>query len=204
MQTKTPRVSAGVMTLFSIRWNNSAACRKALRHYSKWVLRYVHHPYSYHVAEVWQAMRTYVLVVVFIFANGALGHSQSLDQQERCALQAKRSYQEIDARHRAHQKQLGGMSQFSGDYQSHYNTKTGKCLMLVKTSEMLGEGVQMSNTVYMMDANERRQYATYLWAKRNDKKPWVTCELSAPLLENRYGCSTREEFDAFVAPYLKE
>lgn len=89
--------------------------------------------------------------------------------------------------------------------QSHYNTKLGKCLMLVETTDMLGP--QASTTAYMMDANERRQYATYLWISRQDKKYWevppMTCELTPSLREKKF-CTSREEFDTFIASYMED
>jgi hypothetical protein len=145
---------------------------------------------------------TTALTVIFI-ANA--GHAQTLDQQEKCAIEAKRSYQDIQAHDLAEQKQVGGQ-RISADYQSHYNTKTGKCLMLVETTDMLGGGTS-STAAYLMDANERRPYATYLWMSRKDKKYWdvppTACELNPSLREKRT-CKTREEFDGFVAGYLEE
>ena len=93
----------------------------------------------------------------------------------------------------------------SGDYQSHYNVKLGKCLMLVETRDMIGS--QSITTAYVRDANERRQYATYLWMSREGKKYWevppMACELAPSLREKRF-CKTREEFDEFAAPYMEE
>jgi hypothetical protein len=58
-----------------------------------------------------------------------------------------------------------------------------------------------------MDANERRQYATYLWISRQDKKYWevppTTCELTPSLREKKF-CTSREEFDAFIASYMED
>ena len=151
-------------------------------------------------------MIRYALAAAIAFAAGAIAHAQTLDQQERCATQAKRSFQDIAARDLAEQKQLGGMSRrISADYQSHYNTKIGKCLMLVETTDMLGG--ENSTTAYLIDANECRPYATYVWISRKDKKYWevppTACEL-APSLREKRDCKTREEFDAFVAEYLEE
>ncbi len=145
---------------------------------------------------------TFVLAVGLVYSP--LAHAQSLDQQERCAHQARRSFQEIDTQSRVEGKQLG-MNRVSGDYQSHYNTKMGKCFMLVETTDMLGS--QSSTTAYLMDANERRQYAIYLWISRQDKKYWevppTTCELTPNLREKKF-CTSREDFDAFVANYMEE
>jgi hypothetical protein len=76
--------------------------------------------------------------------------------------------------------------------------------MLVETTNMLAG---LSNTsVYLMDANERRQYAFYLWISRKDKKYWEVppsnCELTPSLREKKL-CTSREEFDAFVADYME-
>jgi hypothetical protein len=100
---------------------------------------------------------------------------------------------------------LEGLAGNSADYQSHYDTKIGKCLMLVETSDLVNG--ETSNTAYLIDANERRPYATYVWMSRKGKKYWevppLACEL-APSLRDKKDCKTREEFDAFVAKYLEE
>jgi hypothetical protein len=91
------------------------------------------------------------------------------------------------------------------DYQSHYNTKLKKCLLLIEATRMLG-GENMT-TVYLSDAYERRPYANYMWMSRKDKKYWevppTECEL-VPSLRNKRNCTSREEFDAFVAEYMEE
>src|SRR4051794_29430787 len=84
---------------------------------------------------------------------GPSAHSQSLDQQERCAQQARNSFQELEAQYSVERKRVG-MAHLSGDYQSHYNKKLGKCLMLVESTDML-DG-QSSTTAFVIDANERR------------------------------------------------
>jgi hypothetical protein len=142
------------------------------------------------------------LVGLFI---ASAAHAQTLDQQERCAMEAKRSFQEIEAKDLAQGKAVG-VSQIESNYQSHYNTKMGKCLMLVEKSSMLGAG-NSSTTAHLIDANEQRPYATYVWISRKDKKYWdvppAACELDPSMREKRT-CKTREEFDAFVAGYLEE
>jgi hypothetical protein len=128
---------------------------------------------------------------------------QTLDQQERCAQQARRAFQQIQAEARISNQKFGS-NQISSDYQSHYNTKSGKCLMLVETTNMAGS--QSDTSAYLMDANERRQYAFYLWISKKDKKYWevppISCELTPSLREKKV-CTSREEFDAFVADYME-
>ena len=126
-------------------------------------------------------MKHGIAIILSVIMFGSIAHAQSLDQQERCAQQAKRAYAELDAQNRAEMQQMGtGMSVVSSDYQSHYNVKLGKCLMLVERTDMLGS--QSTTTAYVMDANERRQYAAYVWMSREGKKYWevppVACELT--------------------------
>ena len=151
-------------------------------------------------------MRRALAVTLIAIAFGSIARAQSLDQQERCAQQAKRAYAELDAQNGAETQKMGLKTvHISGDYQSHYNVKLGKCLMLVERSDMLG--AQSITTAYVMDANERRQYATYVWMSREGKKYWevppMACELILSLREKRF-CKTREEFDEFAAPYMEE
>jgi hypothetical protein len=151
-------------------------------------------------------MRRALAITLIATAFGSIARAQSLDQQERCAQQAKRAYAELDAQNGAETQKMGLKTvNTSGDYQSHYNVKLGKCLMLVERSDMLG--AQSITTAYVRDANERRQYATYVWISREGKKYWETppmaCELTPSLPEKRF-CKTREEFDEFAAPYMEE
>jgi hypothetical protein len=151
-------------------------------------------------------MRRALAIILIAIAFGSIARAQSLDQQERCAQQAKRAYAELDAQNGAETQKMGIETvRISGDYQSHYNVKLGKCLMLVERSDMLGS--QSITTAYVMDANERRQYATYVWMSREGKKYWevppMACELTPSLREKRF-CKTREEFDEFAAPYMEE
>jgi hypothetical protein len=130
-------------------------------------------------------------------------HSQTLDQQERCAQQARRAFQQIRAEAKIADKKFG-THEMSSDYQSHYNTKIGKCLMFVESMASVGE--EMSTTAYLIDANERRQYAYYLWMTKKDKKYWEvppsSCELTQSFKEKK-SCTSREEFDEFVAGYME-
>ncbi len=145
-------------------------------------------------------------VILIVIAFGSIARAQSLDQQERCAQQAKRAYAELDAENNAEiQKKNLKTVIISGNYQSHYNMKLGKCLMLVERSDMLD--AQSITTAYVMDANEHRMYAVYVWMSREGKKYWevppMACDLTPSLREKRF-CKTREEFDEFAAPYMEE
>jgi hypothetical protein len=98
-----------------------------------------------------------------------------------------------------------GSELISGDYSNHYNTKLGKCLMLIEAARNAGK--QISNSKLLMDAFERRVYANWLWISREEKKCWEVgpeiCEL-IPSLRQTTRCNSEEEFKAFVADYMEE
>ena len=75
-------------------------------------------------------MRRALAITLIAIAYGSIARAQSLDQQERCAQQAKRAYAETEAEFEAYNRaQTQKTVRFSGDYQSHYNVKLGKCLI---------------------------------------------------------------------------
>jgi hypothetical protein len=98
-----------------------------------------------------------------------------------------------------------GMTRVSSDYQNHFYTKLGKCLLLTETMDNLGG--RSTTTAYLIDANERRIYAIHTWTSQPDKKYWevspTICELT-PTMTEKKTCTSRDEFDAFVAPYLEQ
>jgi hypothetical protein len=149
-------------------------------------------------------MKRHLIYISVVFMFLCEAHGQTLDQQERCAQQARRAFQEIQAEAKAADKKFGS-HEVSSDYQSHYNTKIGKCLMFVESMGSLAGG-EMSTTAYLIDANERRQYAFYLWLSKKDKKYWEvppsSCDLTPSLKEKKF-CTSREEFDEFVAAYME-
>ena len=144
-------------------------------------------------------MRRALAIILIAIAFGSIARAQSLDQQERCAQQAKRAYAELETQNGAETQKT---VRLSGDYQSHYNVKLGKCLMLVERRDMLNDS-RFTTTAYVIDANERRQYATYVWMSREGKKYWevppMACELTPSLREKRF-CKTHEKFGEFAAP----
>ena len=65
----------------------------------------------------------------------------------------------------------------------------------------------MSAGATLTDAYERRVYAIYIWIGQENKKhsevPPIVCEL-IPSIADKRNCTSREEFDAFVAGYMEE
>jgi hypothetical protein len=117
-------------------------------------------------------MRDLALAAMIFVACTTSNHAQSLDQQER-----------LNAHDRMH-----------ADYQSHYNTKLGKCLMLVKVLD------ERLTHAFVIDANERREYA---WFSAKIRGGVLSCDLMPSLRETR-NCNSREEFDAFITSYMEE
>ena len=146
--------------------------------------------------------RLSLVFATLIFTVSA--YAQPLDLQATCAAQARKAFNEWEREWKNDPEVKAGKTwkTFSTDYQSHYNTKLKKCLMLIT---MMGN--QSQTSVYLSDAYERRIYASYLWFAHETKKDWevppITCELVPPLRQKKH-CTSREEFDAFVADYMEE
>jgi hypothetical protein len=100
-----------------------------------------------------------------------------------------------------------------GTYQSHYNTKLNRCLMLTTDLHALQD--DNVEVVTLVDANERRKYATYqemqsheavakdLQTGTKTSGKVLSCKL-APSIRHETTCKNREEFEAFVAKYMEE
>ena len=146
----------------------------------------------------WLATTVFTLICTIACANVA--RSQSLDLQERCASQARKAFQELenDFKTESADKTLGTVHG-TNNYQSHYNTKLKRCLMLINRSDYFSAVGTQSNQWFLVDANERRFYATYGESKlepgRTEAHP-PTCELT-PSIRQKTLCKTREEFDGF-------
>jgi hypothetical protein len=55
------------------------------------------------------------------------------------------------------------------DDQNHYNTKIKKCLILIE-KEASFSGDKFYTNIFLFDAFERREYATWTWASDKIKK----------------------------------
>jgi hypothetical protein len=146
---------------------------------------------------------TLFVLIVLNCSNSEL-RAQSLQEQATCAAQARKTFQEDNAEWDRQNKQIG-IHTVSLDYESHYNAKINRCLMLVTRIMTVGNKSHTSKNLY--DAIERRPYAGYVWIAREDKKYWevppVSCELTPTHNETQY-CKSEDEFNAFVAKYMEE
>jgi hypothetical protein len=150
-----------------------------------------------------------VLFVMMGFAAcSTMARSQSLDLQERCASEARRTFQELEDENKAKYNQSTLIQKDVSDHQSHYNTKLGRCLMLINRRSVLPLSANLSNQQrqsILVDANERRYYANYIETQlAAETKPKIEmCELR-PSMRQKTVCTAREEFDAFAATYLEQ
>lgn len=115
------------------------------------------------------------------------------------------AYQESEREDRGQSKMLGALPTGSSAYQSHYNAKLQKCLILIEQTQSVGDQASIGAT--LTDANDRRVYAVYIWLgsdteKHSELSP-IVCEL-IPSFGDRRICASRQEFDAFVAPFMRE
>jgi hypothetical protein len=149
-----------------------------------------------------------LLVVAGLIASSALlvastipARAQTLDDQERCASQAEKAFREWERDNKT--GPLAGFSKpLSSDYESHFNTKMKKCLILIESTDSVTGTGNTSNSALLMDAFERHVYANYSWVSSQTKKYWevkpLMCDL-IPAAQPKKNCADRDEFDAFVA-----
>jgi hypothetical protein len=122
-------------------------------------------------------LRNQLLALATGIGLASSAHSQTLDQQATCAAQAERAFQEYSAEDKAESAKLGMPSE-GYDYQSHYNKKINRCLIL--TQKSYTSGGQPGTFINLSDALERRNYASWLWKAHPTKKYWeqppISCE----------------------------
>jgi hypothetical protein len=139
-----------------------------------------------------------IITLLILSLAGTPARAQSLEDQAMCAEQARKVFQEREFEFR---KLAHAYDHLQSDHQSHYNTKLKKCFLLREEIRMLIANTSTSKS--LTDAFERRTYATYLQITFRRKDATTYCELM-PSLQRKQDCSTLEEFNAFVAPYMEE
>jgi hypothetical protein len=151
---------------------------------------------------------TALVVMMGFVVGGTMARAHSLDVQERCASEARKAFQELEDENLARYDPSTLLHKGVSDYQSHYNTKLDRCLMLINRRSVLPLATNLSDQQrqsVLVDANERRTYANYIETQLAvETKPKIgLCELT-PGLRQKTACTTREEFDAFAATYLEQ
>ena len=165
----------------------------------------------YTASNMRRIYRLIPLALLGVVVCTTLAHSQSLDLQERCASLARKTFEDFENEAKANQSNLLGTKISGADYQTHYNTKLKKCMILIAQSLDFSAVGTASNLWFLEDAIERRGFATYSegklvdpeLAKQTGQRNLQICELT-PSGRQKTLCKTREEFDAFVAEYMEE
>ena len=103
------------------------------------------------------ALIGYAVVIAF----SPMVRAQSSDLQEKCAMQANTAFQELGREYAAVLESINVRFEIvSSDYVSRYSTKLNRCLLLIrKTTSLMQE---LSNTSYLLDANDRKMFALYI------------------------------------------
>ena len=121
-------------------------------------------------------------------------NKEDLALQETCSKKAKLFFEENGY---PQQRNQGDFYQ----YTCHHNKKLNKCFISI-TEALLEE--QVGNAFYLYDVYENKMYADYY--KTTENKSGVKLEDMPPqscsLLERP--CHSKEEYDAFIKPYMEE
>ena len=136
------------------------------------------------------------IVTLWLLVGYSSARAQSLNDQERCSIQAKKAYEEsIGLPDSPIGKKIHAETFVLTNYQNHYNMKIGKCLVLVTRIFK-----DFSQNVILDDAFEHRNYALYA-QQRSEVAP-SPCWL-VPNKHDAKRCTSKAEFDAFVSSYME-
>ena len=135
------------------------------------------------------------LGVLCLLLTATTASAQSLEQQAICAKQAKVAYDEMNAAAKT------ATYKPSGDYESHYNTKLNKCFVAYGNMDVVNGKYFISEELF--DAFEGRVYASYGAITAGGQTGVHTCDLT-PTRQTQTHCSSKGEYDAFVAKYMEE
>ena len=113
-------------------------------------------------------------------------NKQNFELQAKCSEQAQTVFLQLGYKN-------GGVDNF----QSHYNSKINKCLMLTVSTDLN----TLSNSQNLFDAYEQKTYGTYFWMADKVKKYWEVapkvCTLY-PDMPNETLCKSTAEFNEFI------
>jgi hypothetical protein len=125
-----------------------------------------------------------------------LAEAQTLDEQAKCAAQARFAFKEIEAQ-RTPEALKWGQKDISSAFSSYLNLRLNRCFILVERTYTNVVG-KVATETDLTDAISRYGYAFY----SDSGGKMLTCDLSPPG-KARVICPSREEFDAFTAKYME-
>lgn len=125
--------------------------------------------------------------------NSKVEQVVSLENQGKCAAQAKNAFQEMGFK----------PSDIAG-YENHYDARLGKCFILVESTDTISPKTIMTHRT-LFDAFEGRSYGEYAWRSEENKKYWevapFVCRVDSPTGEPQK-CKTDDEFKELVKIYM--
>jgi hypothetical protein len=137
------------------------------------------------------ALSAGAFVLIYGFAE-----AQTLDQQAKCAAQARTAYTEIETQRRPEQLKYGNKD-ITGTFASYLDLRLNRCFVLIERTFTNFNG-KLTTETDLSDAISRHGYAFY----SDISGKMLTCDLSPPG-KARVICASREEFDAFTAQYME-
>jgi hypothetical protein len=139
------------------------------------------------------------LLLLCLLLTATAASAQSLEQQGICAKQAKVAFEEYNAYY--NKLRVTTPEPLISDYATHYNAKLNKCFVSINTYDV--ENDEAITTEMLMDAFERRVYANYGVNAPRGQIAVITCNLF-PTIKDETHCTSKDEYDAFVAKYMEE
>jgi hypothetical protein len=136
------------------------------------------------------------LVAGALFRSCGLVEAQTLDEQAKCAAQARLAFKEIETQRRSEQFKYGNKD-IDGTFASYLNTRLSRCFVMIERT-FTDFNNNYATETDLTDAISRHGYAFY--SDRGGKM--LTCDLSPPG-KARVICASREQFDAFTAQYME-
>lgn len=128
-----------------------------------------------------------------------------MEMQSRCAREAKSEFEELEKKN----KELLSGSKIDlytfGNYSSHYNHKLKKCFLMTEYAGSLN-GAPTENKS-LIDAIEKKGYASYAWMNNDGKKYWEVKPYICSAIKvsgEEVSCSSAEEFESLIHEYMND
>jgi len=136
--------------------------------------------------------------------------ARSLDQQEQCAERARATFLSDGDQDRMWHVN-GGWFRIAEGFQSHYNTKLTKCLLLIETTDTVG--VHSVRDSSLRSGNLSLEYNRAKWWTSAPSASFSSFDGKVIDVGSIYWSekhdvpkhfTSHEQFDEFVAPFMKE
>jgi hypothetical protein len=127
-------------------------------------------------------------------ANKSEQKGASLEYQEKCAAQAKRTFDELGYKAR----KLAG-------YENHYNAKMNRCFVEIDDTDTSYSPTIWTHKI-LQDAYEGKMYGQYHWHTMKDKKYWEVPPFQCKVLSlsgEDQSCNSDEEYETLIKVYME-